>query len=81
MGTAFEIALICHIKADLPSEIIDTLIYITREEDYDFDTKLEEGIFLPDEDEGYPSTYWRHIINNISAKETIERNGFSGDRM
>ena len=81
MGTAFEIALICDLKPGLPQEVIDTLAYMTRDEDYDFNTTLKEDIFGFDEEYEVPLDGWRHIINNISAQETIERNGFAGDRI
>lgn len=61
MGTAFEVALICHIKPSLPDEVIDTLIYMTRSRDYKFETTIDHGFFQPDDDFG---DSWRYIISN-----------------
>lgn len=36
MGTAYEVALVCALKPDLSPQIIQTLSYLTRSQDYDF---------------------------------------------
>jgi hypothetical protein len=62
MGTAFEIGLILSLQPRLTSEDRETLAYMTRSEDYDFQTLLDDPFFMGCE-EGFDNE-WRIIIAN-----------------
>ncbi|MBD2088759.1 hypothetical protein H6F67_02635 [Microcoleus sp. FACHB-1515] len=59
MGTAFEVALIYDLKPNLSPQIVDTLNYLTRSQDYDFDAAIEHPFFEIEFGEE-----WRNIIAN-----------------
>lgn len=61
MGCCYEFAFACNLEPDLSQEVIDTLTYMTRSEDYEFKTKLEDNLFkVP-----HPYETWDTIISNI----------------
>lgn len=47
MGTAFEIGLILNLQPELASEDIETLEYMTRSQNYDFQAQLDD-LFFPE---------------------------------
>lgn len=59
MGTAFEVALICDLKPNLSPQIVNTLNYLTRSQDYDFQVAIEHPFF-----ENEFGEEWRNIIAN-----------------
>lgn len=76
MSICYEFALECQIKRDVSQEVIDTLKYMTRSQEYDFDTP-ELGYPLFKEDTHWKETWdirgcivtvikyeWRTIITN-----------------
>jgi hypothetical protein len=52
MGQLYEFAFACDLKPDLSQEVIDTLKYMTRSEDYDFETTLTDDLFTTSWEEG-----------------------------
>ncbi|MGD1943087.1 MAG: hypothetical protein ACFB0G_17470 [Leptolyngbyaceae cyanobacterium] len=76
MGAYYEFGFICDLKKDLSPGIVDTLAYMTRSEDYDFQTALKDRLFCP---EAYPNpegheewlTNWRNIIRNTPSNRRI----------
>lgn len=60
MGTAFEVAVILHLQVGLPHEDTETLAYMTRSQEYDFQTLLSDSFFTECE-EGFEDE-WRNII-------------------
>lgn len=59
MGTAYEVALVCNLKPTLSPQIMETLNYLTRSQDYDFPKAISHLFF--DVDFG---DEWRIIIAN-----------------
>ena len=57
MDKYLEFVLACRIKKDVSSEILAALTYMTRSEDYEFDTNIDNPLFSED-------TYWRSILEN-----------------
>lgn len=76
MGAHYEFGFICNLKQDLSQAVLDTLAYMTREEDYTFQPQLKDRLFCP---EAYPNpehyaeqvTYWRNVISNTSDNRII----------
>lgn len=62
MGTAFEMALLLNLQPELPTEDIETLTYMTRSEDYDFQPSLDDAFFTKCEESF--NNEWRIIIAN-----------------
>ncbi|MBD1910263.1 MULTISPECIES: hypothetical protein [unclassified Leptolyngbya] len=62
MGTAFEIGLILSLQPELTGEDRETLAYMTRSEDYGFQTRLDDPFFTEYE-QGFDKE-WRIIIAN-----------------
>ena len=53
----------CDLKVDTPAEVIDTLKYMTRTEDYDFDTSLDYPLF---DETSFRRNTWRYILKSIN---------------
>jgi hypothetical protein len=62
MGTVFEMALILNLQPELESDDIETLIYMTRSQDYNFQSSLNDSFFT-ECPEGFDQE-WRIIIAN-----------------
>ncbi|MEO1095322.1 MAG: hypothetical protein AAFX01_10535 [Cyanobacteria bacterium J06638_28] len=74
MGTPYEFSFICDLRQDLSQEVLATLAYMTREEEYDFQPKLRDRLFCPDaypDPEDYDEwlTNWRDVISNTPANK------------
>ncbi len=52
MGSCYEFAFACTLKPDLSQEVIDTLKYMTRSEEYKFETTLKDDLFDTSWEEG-----------------------------
>jgi hypothetical protein len=52
MGSCYEFAFACNLKPDLSQDVIDTLKYMTRSEDYEFETTLKDDLFTTSWEEG-----------------------------
>ncbi len=57
MSLHFDFALACYIKPDTPQQVLDTLQYMTRTEDYNFDQPPRHPFF---QDE-----YWRNMLKAL----------------
>jgi len=66
MGKAFEIALLLDLQPELGIKDVEMLRYMTRSEDYSFETSLEDYFFTECE-EGFDDE-WRFIIANNCQK-------------
>lgn len=74
MGTAFEMALLLDLQPELESKDVETLRYMTRSEDYSFQTSLKD-YFFTECDEGFDDE-WRFIIANnceIGGEESFSQ--------
>lgn len=80
MAKAYEIALICDIKICLPEEALNTLAYMTREQDYAFETSLQHELFSSEFCNGFCHETWRHVISNTSGK-TAEEHFFESNQI
>jgi hypothetical protein len=58
MGSCYEFAFACNLKPNLSQEVIGTLKYMTRSEDYEFQAQLKNDLFLARYEE------WKTIISN-----------------
>jgi hypothetical protein len=61
MGTGYEAAIICKLSPDLSDEVFNTLRYLTRDEDYEFEPSIDHEFFEFDED---IQDSWRYSISN-----------------
>jgi hypothetical protein len=50
--STYEFAFACDLKSNLSQEIIDTLKYMTRSEEYEFETNLKHNLFTSSWEEG-----------------------------
>lgn len=75
MAKAYEVALICDIKTFLTEEVIETIVYMTREREYAFETSLQHELSSA----GFCDKGWRHVISNTSAP-TAEEQFFKSKR-
>jgi hypothetical protein len=66
MGTAYEMALLLDLQPELEGKDVETLRYMTRSQDYSFQTPLEDSFFTECE-EGFDNE-WRFIIANNCQK-------------
>jgi hypothetical protein len=80
MGTAFEIGLILNLQPELASEDVETLEYMTRSQDYDFQTLLDDALFTESDE-------WRSIIANTEIeyeqkyRSQLRRSVFSNNQL
>ncbi|MBE9100292.1 hypothetical protein [Vacuolonema iberomarrocanum] len=64
MSTCYEFAFECQIKCDAPQEVIDTLKYMTRLQEYDFDPpKLHHALFKE-------TSAWKHTVELLGRRVT-----------
>jgi hypothetical protein len=54
MSTRYDFLLMCNLRDDTPAQVIDTLKYMTRSEDYEFSNPPNGSFFKGD--------YWRNIL-------------------
>jgi hypothetical protein len=52
MSTCYEFGFACDLKSGLSQEVIDTLKYMTRSEEYEFKTTLTDDLFISSWEEG-----------------------------
>ena len=64
MSTCYEFAFECQIKRDVPQKVIDTLKYMTRSQEYDFDPpKLHHALFKE-------TSVWKHTVELLGRRVT-----------
>jgi hypothetical protein len=93
MSTCYEFAFACDLKSGLTKEVIDTVQYMTRSEEYEFETKLKDNLFTTKweegsfedaiEDDGFGDEFiyvaeWRTIITNIPNYGQEDLSGLCG---
>lgn len=61
MDKYFELVLACRIRKTVSNEIMETLTYMTRFEDYEFDTDIDNLLFSDE-------TCWRSIFRNAPRR-------------
>jgi hypothetical protein len=67
MSICYEFALECQIKRDVSREVTDTLRYMTRSQDYDFDTpRLDHPLFEE-------TSHWKETWNIRGRKSKVIR--------
>lgn len=92
--TCYEFAIMCDLKPDVSQEVIDTLRYMTRSDDSDFETSLEHPLFIGrenedfedddiEEDDSFEDEFdylaeWKTIISNIPNYGQELRTGIFG---
>ena len=67
MSICYEFALACKIKSNVSQEIVDTLNYMTRSQEYDFDPpKLDRALFRE-------SSAWKQTVESLGRRFTVIR--------
>jgi hypothetical protein len=89
MSTCYEFGFACDLKSGLSQEVIDTLKYMTRSEEYEFRTTLTDDLFISSWEEGsfevdgssdkfiYVAE-WRTIITNMPSYGQEDLSGLCG---
>ncbi len=93
MSTCYEFGFACDLKSGLSQEVIDTLKYMTRSEEYEFKTTLTDNLFTTSweegsfeeaiEDDGFGDEFiyvaeWRTIITNMPNYGQEDLSGLFG---
>ena len=63
MGSCYEFAFACNLKSGLSQEVINTLKYMTRSEEYKFETNLKDNLF---------NTSWEEGLLRVTTGSNLE---------
>jgi hypothetical protein len=64
MSICYEFALDCKLKRDVSQEVIDTLAYMTRSQEYDFEPKLDGTLFKE-------TSAWKRTVEMFGHQVTV----------